>query len=427
MEFWLVSCVVAFAMLANITNAPAPSKESETTTKKLRCTMFVQIMQQITVGWGNKYRCKVWSVANGTLPPFKADEKEAFILGWEVGTTFLPTPPAVNEVFEVSFVHEGMLHEKTYLTPLTGFADNMDRVWLVENIIKVLPTHYAFQQGYLDLARLEWVEDLPTPQQNFKNMSGFSSVFRTLPLLKESPQDSRSLQFYPTTLHLKEYIYSLQQAGNATDKVHLLREGMVKNAPNQHIEVGKKYAQQFIIGTNNKIILWEKTDETHYQVSAFQEDLKILWRTILEMPTEIEASCNYLTHTDHELFYSLVKEGYLYQYEIYKINLEDGKKTALEVQTTHEIYNILPNQHHEIVGIVGLGEDRKSFSVVVGKKDYQLNLPPSLQHTYTNIDFKLHRKLSQCSIESSFKQLQSCFHSVGVATPTLWKHIYYAI
>jgi hypothetical protein len=45
----------------------------------------------------------------------------------------------------------------------------------------------------------------------------------------------------------------------------------------------------------------------------------------------------------------------------------------------------------------------------------------------TNIDFKLHRKLSQCSIESSFKQLQSCFHSVGVATPTLWKHIYYAI
>jgi hypothetical protein len=53
--------------------------------------------------------------------------------------------------------------------------------------------------------------------------------------------------------------------------------------------------------------------------------------------------------------------------------------------------------------------------------------PAGITENNTNIDFKLHRKLSQCSIESSFKQLQSCFHSVGVATPTLWKHIYYAI
>jgi hypothetical protein len=105
-----------------------------------------------------------------------------------------------------------------------------------------------------------------------------------------------------------------------------------------------------------------------------------------------------------------------------KLRQSEGFEAVLKAHHSTYSYNF-PVQNTKNLDIMMETGTGKTFTFI--KTIFELN--KNFDYNNTNIDFKLHRKLSQCSIESSFKQLQSCFHSVGVATPTLWKHIYYAI
>jgi hypothetical protein len=130
----------------------------------------------------------------------------------------------------------------------------------------------------------------------------------------------------------------------------------------------------------------------------------------------------YLDISENRLNGTITKETYVQAIEKIKSFVPQESRYEATIKYLDEL------QNSEIAKNINPILSNPTFGKIVIKhfEDLKSELMQLMQNN-TNIDFKLHRKLSQCSIESSFKQLQSCFHSVGVATPTLWKHIYYAI